>query len=438
MLNAKRIQPLIQWHDGMLLQPHHFQRLSLRYEHLMGHHVQRVPYNWGVSHFEIDTVAVLEGILRVTRLEAIMPDGTVVWHEATEKAPPLELNFSDAVTAAKSAEIHLALTIAATDGMLLKRFRSVESDPLPDMNTNDNEMALPTLVPRLRLVLSENLSQDMTSFPVARIVLKDEVLSLSEYVPPLLTMEADTRLLNRIGKVIESVRRKALLLEDKIKSTGLDLADRGVLELRGYVERLVSVLPYLEALYQVRTAPPFQFYLSLMLLVGQLAPLAVQLVPPLFDAYDHNDLEKSFQQVERYIAIELAQLTETYTAYTLHAANRQFLVPETRLQIEEPTIIGLKIEPGATVQDVELWVSQLIICSQGLLEEVLRKRVLGANRRVIKLYEPLGLVPPSGIVLMQIEANNTYIRADEPLVLADELPVSRFPPPQTAILYSRV
>src|SRR3990167_5597303 len=135
MLNAKRIQPLIQWHEGMLLQPHHFQRLSLRYERLIGYHAQCMPFAWGVNHFEIDTVAVLEGILRITQLEAMMPDGTVVWHEATEKAPPLELNFADAVTAAHGVEIHLAVTIAMTDGMLLKRFRSVESEPLPDINT---------------------------------------------------------------------------------------------------------------------------------------------------------------------------------------------------------------------------------------------------------------------------------------------------------------
>src|SRR6185503_10016287 len=81
---AREVPPPIQWHEGMLLAPQHFQQLSLRHELLVHYHAAQVsPFHWGVRYLEIDPVPLTDGILRVLDLEAVMPDGLAVSHAAS-------------------------------------------------------------------------------------------------------------------------------------------------------------------------------------------------------------------------------------------------------------------------------------------------------------------------------------------------------------------
>src|ERR1700755_1596492 len=85
-MEAHDIPEAIQWHEGLMLAPQHFQQLSLRHESLL-HYVAGAiaPFNWGVSRegsFMTDKSALADGKLRVMRLDAVMPDGLVVCYDA--------------------------------------------------------------------------------------------------------------------------------------------------------------------------------------------------------------------------------------------------------------------------------------------------------------------------------------------------------------------
>src|SRR5436190_1813629 len=46
---AREVPGAIQWHEGMLLAPQHFQWLSLRQETLLQYHASAIsPFHWGV------------------------------------------------------------------------------------------------------------------------------------------------------------------------------------------------------------------------------------------------------------------------------------------------------------------------------------------------------------------------------------------------------
>src|SRR5271170_5197421 len=74
--NMLDIPDLIEWHEGMLLTPQHFQQLAARYE-LLTHFMfaQTSPFGWGVIDMKIDEAALGGGILRILNVEAILPDG---------------------------------------------------------------------------------------------------------------------------------------------------------------------------------------------------------------------------------------------------------------------------------------------------------------------------------------------------------------------------
>ena len=47
----------IQWHEGMLLSPQHFQQMELRQQQILTYHMQLVsPFYWGVNHLRMDAV----------------------------------------------------------------------------------------------------------------------------------------------------------------------------------------------------------------------------------------------------------------------------------------------------------------------------------------------------------------------------------------------
>jgi len=63
------------WHEGMLLSPQHFQQNHIYWETQLQSIVQTTPYYWGIVTMAIDEARLLEGIVYLTRLRAVMPDG---------------------------------------------------------------------------------------------------------------------------------------------------------------------------------------------------------------------------------------------------------------------------------------------------------------------------------------------------------------------------
>jgi type VI secretion system protein ImpJ len=56
----------IQWHEGMLLMPQHFQQLGARGEALVAHGLAfATQHPWGVTRLKIDRSRLLNGVFRI-------------------------------------------------------------------------------------------------------------------------------------------------------------------------------------------------------------------------------------------------------------------------------------------------------------------------------------------------------------------------------------
>lgn len=169
MKTAPLPPPALQWHEGMLLAPHHFQQFTARQDALLHYHLTAAaPYHWGVGRLEIDNSLLLEGVFRVVSLEAILPDGLIVDHR--EGDADLEVDLSPHENEMKSDGVTVHLCVPALRGArLLERCRSVEGTPVADENTGEGEVAIPRLKPRLTLVAGQRAPAKYVSFPLARI-----------------------------------------------------------------------------------------------------------------------------------------------------------------------------------------------------------------------------------------------------------------------------
>ena len=84
-MQAEDIPEAIQWHEGMLLSPQHFQQSAWRHELLVQYGSLLVaPYCWGVRSLTLDTKLLPGGTFRVLELEAVMSDGSLVSHKAED------------------------------------------------------------------------------------------------------------------------------------------------------------------------------------------------------------------------------------------------------------------------------------------------------------------------------------------------------------------
>ena len=102
---ADDIPPAIQWHEGMLLTPQHFQQNAARNEMLQQYStLASAPYAWGVQQLQFDTRLISSGTYRVLHLEAIMPDGSVVSHRA-ERDPELMFDLMPQKESMRSAPL---------------------------------------------------------------------------------------------------------------------------------------------------------------------------------------------------------------------------------------------------------------------------------------------------------------------------------------------
>ena len=85
----------------------------MRVEELLHFNLRRsTPYFWGIHQFKYDQVLLREGLLRVLELEAIMPDGLVIWHEPV-KPEDLQIELASHAEAAKAGPLTIYAAIVA-------------------------------------------------------------------------------------------------------------------------------------------------------------------------------------------------------------------------------------------------------------------------------------------------------------------------------------
>jgi type VI secretion system protein ImpJ len=80
---ANAVVDRVEWFEGMLLSPQHFQLLSGRLDSLVAWQtLAAAPFGWGVRRVVFDHGLLPAGLVRVLELDAILPDGTAISYAA--------------------------------------------------------------------------------------------------------------------------------------------------------------------------------------------------------------------------------------------------------------------------------------------------------------------------------------------------------------------
>jgi type VI secretion system protein ImpJ len=161
---------------------------------------------------------------------------------------------------------------------------------------------------RVRLLLSDQEEHPgYEVLPIARIVKSAEADSIPRlddtYIPPLLACDASPALqVDILRSIYDRIGAKIDLLAGQVQSRGIDIGSHAFED-----ARIVTQLRALNEAYTVLNirafadgVHPFEAYVDLCRLVGQLAIFDETRRPPDLPRYDHDDL-KRFYSVKKYL-----------------------------------------------------------------------------------------------------------------------------------------
>lgn len=432
------VPPAIQWQEGMLLAPQHFQWLSRRNESLLHYHAVAIsPFHWGVHHLRVDPAQLVDGTFRVRELEAVMPDGLIV-SRSPDDVPDLsvDLNQRAADMRQRPVTVHLAVAMRGRGLALGERFAFEEAGPAADENTGEGDASVPVLRPRLQLLLDDEPPAKYVSFPLARVVLGGEGFARTDYEPPWLRVAPGSGLYERCEKAAASLREKALFLSDQVRSPSTAARVPQLLETKAMIHSLAGGLPAFEAVLRCGVSHPFPLYVALCTLLGHVAGLGRTQVPSVLEPYDHNDLHATFEQALTQIERSVAEgIHEAYTPYRFAYDGSAFRMRFDPDWATRSLILGVRAPSGVPDSDMAAWLAASLIAAKSKITDLWNRRVPGARRTRIEVVTDL--VPSQGVSLYSLSADPEFVVPDEELEIRNLDDRAGKRRPEEIVLYVR-
>lgn len=415
------IAPQIQWHEGMLLSPHHFQQSDLRHHQVLIHHFSLLNhYHWGIRDFKLDPIVLPDGIVRVQDLEAVMPDGLIISYSINQAdVPPLELDlkpFKEDLVNGGELTIQLCLPQRHEHASPIvgefARYWSVEGNEVKDDTAPENVVRIPRLYPRVFLSAGDNAPARATSIPLMKIRYHNEAFVQTPYLPPLFYIAENSSLMRECLELVQHIREKASYLSDRWQSqAGTPLAG----ETAALLRPLIAVLPLFESLVHGDQIPPHTLFKYMCFIAGQLSTLRLSQLPPVMPLYNHKDIYASFQPVIEHMNMMIGTIEKAYASFMFNQRDRLFTLKMHPAYANDRLYIGVRIPKGMSELQLNDWISDAIIASDDAIDSVRNKRITGAKRIVIREGDMYQLIPSRGVILIEITNDPAYISFEQNL-----------------------
>jgi type VI secretion system protein ImpJ len=431
----------IQWHEGMLLSPQHFQQESARIDHLIAWQCLAAdPLAWGVRRLEIDENLLTGGKLRVLQLEAVMPDGMAISYSVDRpQGYDLQVDLKPYAEKLEAGElpVYLQLGRARTMGKdgQPTRFRGVPAERVEDEVSQALPIDIPRAGPNLELTVDEVPPSVYQHLKLMTLRRDNEVYRRGVFLPALLTVPADNDVRLRAGRLATQMRSKAAFIAKQTANPSSRLEDRiAMLEQKARLGSLVQALPLLEGVLRAPEVPPYRLYLALCAQLGPLAllrPGAVPLHPP---AWDPSDPLAALDPVLQAVSEMVGEVSQDWRTQVFGFDGRVFSLELQPQWLGPRIVVGLR---GQGERDLAAWMAGAIIGSRTVWTSLSDRRIPGAPRKQIDEAKDLGVRASSGYTLFEITVSDETIVADQPLVISNANETSTSQRPQELVLFTK-
>ncbi len=322
------------WHQGLFLQPQHFQLADLHQQHKLRALRQYVqPHFWGATRLSIRASALERRTVEIEEVEMLFDDGSLVHNPGNAVLAPRLLDAAQA-GGDKPFMVYLGLrkwnpegaNVTLVDDAATAANTMFAASPTPEDIPDFHGTGPLAQVKPMRYVLRlfwetelENLGA-YSLVPIGRLVPDGDQVRLAEdFAPPCLTLSASPGLAGLFRGVADQVASRCRRLEEYKSSSGLGSGDLDYSS-TVFLLALRTLNRYAPLLRHMAEAPhvhPWQAFGLLRQLVGELSSFSQDVSAlgegrdgeKLLPDYDHLDLYRCFRSASELIARILDSLT---------------------------------------------------------------------------------------------------------------------------------
>ena len=329
------VKPLF-WHQGLFLQPHHFQLNDLYNRSLLEPWYRfMAPHFWGVGRFGIDEAALANYIFDIQGGEFLFPDNAhvIIGENGEIQARSFEKAWKDG---GKSFSVYLGLKkwdVTGENVSLLtdyndlskvtKRFvSSTAPEEIEDLHGNGPKAEVKRMSFLIKIFWETEIDHhgDYQLIPIARLKKNlEEIVVCNDFIPPCLTIAGSDILAGIVKETKDQLFSRSRQLEAVKRSKGVHTAEFGsrdmvyMLALRS-LNRYVPLLTHLTATIQ---SQPWTIYGVMRQIVGELSSFSADISAngeledgtSLLPEYDHKKLWECFTGAQHLITRLLDEIT---------------------------------------------------------------------------------------------------------------------------------
>jgi type VI secretion system protein ImpJ len=374
------IQRPLFWHQGLFLQPQHFQLLDLSFRSLLTPFYNYiVPHFWGAIDVEIQKAALGTRTFSLLKGGFLFPDGTYVvlpgnalinarsFDEAwVEGGKPFTVFIGMKKLSTTSENVTVLERLDSVANLTTRFVASADAEEVKDIHMSGPSGQVKSLYHVLRIFYETEKDQlgDYVLIPIAQLERAGEEIVLSQnFIPPCMSLSSSGILLKIIKEIRDQISARGRQLEEYKSQRGIQTAEFGSRDMV-YMLALRSLNRYIPMFFQFTETPqvhPWMVFGLLRQLIGELSAFSenINVIGEVKDMsrslplYNHRNIYECFSSAQSLISQLLDEITAgpdyvirlvydgTYYAAELKTAvfegrNRYYIVLKTE---EDPKVI---------------------------------------------------------------------------------------------------
>ena len=420
----------IYWHQGLFLQPEHFQQSNLYTESLLSplQNYMR-PYFWGACSLSIDTGALKQYTFRLNDGEFLFKDGT--WVAINQNAILKPRSFKgDWEKFHEPFVVYVAIKTLELQGEQLdlqdnpqsqgakSRFKiNIDANEVPDLYNRNHKAPVSSLNYVLEFIWEKEIEfyPDYEIIPIAKVEFNgQEVVCSQDFIPTVVNVRYSPLLMLYLKNMKDALYARSLNL-GAIQSTSNAEKSTYVLKYLTVLRVVNHYVPLLNHYYETPDISPWVLYGIFRQLVGELSFLSSKLDVlgrnPAGDfvipAYDHSNLGYCFGQVNMFINEILDELLNTLeTIIHLRKIGDYYSAEIPRELLKDSNQFYLAIKNANARPDLLLsTMRSLKIGSRETIENLRRRALSGVSLEVLS-EAPVGTSAKHNVTYFRLDNRN--------------------------------
>lgn len=313
----------IFWGEGQFLSPQHFQYQDAYHEaQLLATRQAIAPFGWGLRSLQADQQSLASGSLRLTRLTAIFPDGTL--YSAPDKdALPMAQPLDHISESATGTLIYLALPLLQehrsncnADGASVNNVRySPNSQSTQDLFSDAVEANLVYLDKNVRLLTEDQPRDAYTVVPLMR-VRRNSTGGFEQddsFLPPAVHITTNNTLMSRLRSLLDALQARANALYSLFRKPNESLVEFRSGDMASFwlLHSVNTAFASLVHFYQHPELSPERLHLELARIAGSLLTFSTEYGLEDLPSYSHTNPAEGFN---RLFSIIESQISTVFSA----------------------------------------------------------------------------------------------------------------------------